>query len=188
MQRRAVPALLLVAAVSCPAAAGARALEREGTVALLPALRFPSGADGPAPGFTLSFALKPTRALEVGIDLGASRSEGGGGAYRLTAVPVGISFEWTPTPDWDVRPILHATAGKGFTAIDGAGGYREPTSYFALAGAGLTADLSADLGLYADAGYEYFRVKDATLGRLDAGGPLVRAGVYFRFDPVPARP
>lgn len=188
MRRRTLPASVVLALSLVPAAAGAEALEREGTVAILPTVRLPDGADGPAPGLTLSFAIRPTRTLAVGIGLAASRSEGGGGAYKLTALPVGISFGWTPTPDWNVRPLLHATAGKGFTAVDGEGGYREPTSYFALAGAGLAADLSADLGLYADAGYEYFRVKDDVLGKLDAGGPLVRAGVYFRFDPVPGRP
>lgn len=181
------PALLLAASLLVPVIASAEALEREGTVALLPAVRFPSDADGPAPGFTLSFGLKPTRSLEVGIDLGASRGEGGDGAYTLTTVPLGVSFEWTPMPDRDLRPVLHATVGKGFATVNGDGDYRELTSYFALAGAGLTADLSSDVGLYADAGYLYFRVKDDTLGRLDAGGPLVRAGVYFRWDPLPKR-
>lgn len=188
MPVRARPAFLLLALALAPTAAGAEALEREGTVAILPAVRSPSGADGPAPGLTLSFGIKPTRTLEVGIDLGASRSDGGGGAYHLTALPIGVSFEWTPAPDWDLRPVLHATAGKGFAAIDGEGGYRELTSYFALAAAGVTADLSSEIGLYADAGYQYFRVKDEALGRLDAGGPLVRAGVYFRWDPLPQRP
>ncbi len=185
---RAAWALGLAALLALPGAAGAKALEREGTVAILPELRFPDGADGPAPGLTLSFALKPLRALEVGIDLGVSRSEGGDGAYHVDALPLGVSFEWTPAPDWDVRPILHATVGKGFVSVDGAGGYRERTSYFALAGAGVTADLSSDVGLYADLGYRYFRVEDEILGRLDAGGPVARAGVYFRWDPVPARP
>jgi hypothetical protein len=181
-------AAALAAAVSLlPAAAAAKAREREGTVAILPAVGLPSGADAPAPGLTLSFGLKPTRTLEVGIDFSASHQEGRDGAFSLTAVPIGVSFEWTPTPDWDLRPVFHATAGKGFVSVDGDGGYRELTDYFVLAGAGLTADVSEDVGLYADLGYRYFRLDDGTEGRLDAGGPLARFGVYFRFDPVPDR-
>jgi hypothetical protein len=170
-----------------PAAAAAKAREREGTVAILPTVSLPSGADAPAPGLTLSFGLKPIRTLEVGIDFAASHHEGGDGAFTLTAVPIGVSFEWTPTPEWDLRPVVHATLGKGFVAVDGAGGYRERAEYFALAGAGVTADLSGDLGLYADLGYRYFRLDDDAEGRLDAGGPLARLGIYFRFDPAPDR-
>lgn len=179
--------VLIAGLLLVPVLASAEAREREGTVALLPAVGFPADADNPAPGLTLSFGIKPLRSLEVGIDVSFSRQEGGDGAHTLTAVPLGVSFEWTPTPDRDLRPILHATAGKGFASVSGAGGYRELTSWFGLVGAGVTADLSSVLGLYADAGYLYFRLKDDTLGGMDAGGPLVRAGIYFRWDPPAKR-
>ena len=52
---------------------------------------------------------------------------------------------------------------------------------------GLQADLNDTIGLMADVGYLYSRADDATLGTVDAGGAIVRAGVYFRWEPIPER-
>lgn len=186
LARRLLATLAVLALPLVPAAGAAEAREREGTVAILPAVRFPKGADAPAPGLTLSFGLKPSRTLEVGIDVSASRSGGTDGGY-LVAVPVGVSFEWTPLPALDVRPVIHATLGKAFVAVDGEGGYGEATPYFALAGAGITADLSSELGLYADGGYLVAGSGEGLPGSPEIGGPLVRLGIYFRWDPIPER-
>ena len=138
-----------------------------------------------APNLTLAFGFKPSSSLEVGIDLGGSYASGG--PVQIVAAPLMLRMSWTPLPDLDVRPVLHGGFGKQLMTVKGAGKYREHTPYAGLVGAGLQADLSAALGLQLDAGYLHARAEDEALGRIDGGGPFVRAGLYFRFEPTPER-
>lgn len=186
-------ALALAAALLLPSAAQARSLAREGTVAILPSARFgstPKGLDAPAaaPGLGLAFGFKPSASFELGIDVAGSMSEakGSGGSWRILGAPLLLRASWTPTPDLDWRPVLHAGVGKALVTVDGPS-YREhtPTAFFAALG--VQGDLSDTIGLMADVGYLHSRADDATLGRLDAGGAIVRAGVYFRWEPIPER-
>ena len=176
-----------------PATGHARSLAREGTVAILPTARFasqPDGLDGSsvAPGVGLAFGFKPSASFEIGIDVGASLSsgKGHGGTWDLLGAPLLLRFSWTPTPDFDVRPVFHAGVGKALVTVDGPG-YREHTPYAFQATAGLQADLSESVGLWVDGGYLLARAEDPALGRIDGGGVLARAGVYFRWEPIPER-
>lgn len=168
-----------------PAKASARALEREGTVAVLTAVRAPSRVPGAklVPGLALSFGFKPLVALEFAVDIAAHYVQAD--AFSMTTLPLGLTLKWTPLPSYELRPIFTATLGKEFVALDGpAGRYREHTPYLLVFSGGAVADLGSLAGIYADVGYQYARVKDTLHGVLDAGGPLVRAGVYFRWEPL----
>lgn len=192
---RRLAALALGTALLAPGLAHARSLAREGTVAILPGARFsqaPDGTDGSpvAPELGLSFGFKPSASLEVGIDVLGSRTTAkpeAGGELELTGVPLLLRFSWTPMPDYDVRPLLTAGLGKALVSVDGAGGYREHTPWAALATVGMQADLSSSLGLWIDGGYLFARADDPKIGRVDGGGILARAGLYFRFEPIPER-
>jgi len=190
----AIPLALAALAGLIPSAAAARSLAREGTVAILPSARFgstPAGFDGGAvaPALGLSFGFKPEAALEVAIDVGLSRAilEGAGARWEVLSVPLAVRLGWTPTPALDVRPVLHLGVGKALVAVDGPA-YREHTPWVLQATAGVQADLSDAVGLWIDGGYLHARTEDPALGDVDAGGVLARAGLYFRFEPLPARP
>lgn len=189
--------LLVVAATVAavlPLRSEAEALSREGIVGILPSATF-SPQTGPgdgrqaAFGGTLAFGFKPSAPLEVGIDISGSTStlqQADGRDLRLWSVPFLLRLSWTPTPKWDLRPVFHVGAGKALIMVDGAS-YKEHTPLVAQATAGLQMDLSETTGLWFDVGYLYARAEDPDLGKLDAGGPLARAGIYFRWEPVPER-
>ncbi|AKU90395.1 hypothetical protein [Vulgatibacter incomptus] len=186
-------ALLLALTLAwLPLSAGAEAREREGTVAILPAARLargPAGVEngGAAPAMVLAFGFKPTASSEVGIDVGATALgvRANDGRYDVVGVPILLRGSWSPAPRWDVRPVLHAGLGKELVLVYGPGDvYREHTPLALMAAAGIAADLSNEIGLSADLGYLYGRADDPGLGRLDGGGGFIRAGVYFRWDPV----
>ncbi len=183
---------LLMLLTLTPVASSAAALAREGTVAILPAARLastPTGLDneGAAPAMMLAFGFKPNASLEVGIDVGLSSAglRAGAGRYDLLIVPLLLRGSWTPTPRWDLRPVVHAGVGKELLLVYGPRGeYREHTPTAAMGAVGIQADLSTSIGLALDLGYLYASAKDPALGRLDGGGPFVRAGLYFRWEPV----
>ncbi len=186
-------AALAAALLALAPAAHAESLAREGTVAILPTARFakaPAGLDGAAaaPGLGLSFGFKPSASFELGIDIAASMTEatGKGGTWSVLGAPLMLRFTWTPTPHLDVRPVLSAGLGKALVTVDGPA-YREHTPYAMQATAGLQADLSDKVGLMLDAGYLHSRADDPTLGTVNAGGAIVRGGVYFRWEPIPER-
>jgi len=190
---RAAGGLAAAALLLAPAAGAAKSLAREGTVAILPTARFasqPKGFDGAAvaPALALAFGFKPSADLELGIDIGASMAsaKGAGGTWDLLGAPLLVRLSWTPMPAWDVRPVFHLGAGKALITVDGPS-YREHTPFALQATAGLQADLSDALGLWVDGGYLHARAEDPVLGTVDGGGALARAGLYFRWEPIPAR-
>lgn len=182
--------VLAILAGDVPARAGTR--DGEGLVAILPMVRWgarPSGLDnrGFAPALVASFGMRPTAATELAIELGGTLSGASrdGGRFDFTAVPLLLRGSVTPLPDASVRPVLHAGVGKELLLVYGPGSeYQEHTPTVLMAAVGLQADLSDALGLQADAGYLHARASAPGLGTVDGGGVFVRAGLYFRWDPV----
>ena len=189
-----VARLLLVPALLClPQGAQARALDREGTVAILPALRIgsiPAGSEGASlgPDLTLGFAYRPEARFEVGIDLGAgfTERERAGERWEIVSVPVLARFGRTPTPHLDWRPVFQGAVGKAFVSVDGPA-YREHAPWVLQATAGLQAELSERIGLQADVGWRYAEAEDPALGSIDLGGFIARAGLFIRLEPEPRR-
>jgi len=187
-----VASLALSWLVAAPDEAAAKALDGEGIVAILPALRVAASPAGPddaraAPSFALAFGIKARPSLEVGIDVGVSSQvlEQGGERRDLYALPLLLRASWTPTPGWETRPVIHAGLGKSLILVYGRGDeYRELTPDAFMAALGFQADLSPRIGVAADLGYLHARARDPSLGVLDGGGPFVRAGLYFRWEPV----
>jgi hypothetical protein len=180
-------ALLLCA----PLPSHARSLDREGTVSILPTARLAHGpaglhAGGAAPGLTFAFGYKPSADLRVGIDLGGSQVVGrnGGGRFDVTAVPLLLALDWILMPNSEIRPVLQAAAGKEFLAVRQGSYYRELTPTVVQVAAGVQADVSDSLGVLLDAGYLLGRATDPRVGRVDGGGPFVRLGITFRFEPT----
>ncbi|HWV38698.1 MAG TPA: hypothetical protein VN033_09520 [Vulgatibacter sp.] len=190
--RRAACCCLALATLAQARPAQARAIEREGIVAILPAARFgarPAGLDnrGFAPALTVSFGLRPTAATELAIEVGGTVFGAGRGADRLDVigVPLLVRGSYTPTPARELRPILHAGVGKQLLLVEAPGGeYQEHTPTVAMAAAGLQADLTEAMGLQADVGYLFARAKAPGMGEIDGGGVFVRAGLFFRWEPV----
>lgn len=180
-------ACLLVLLALPPREAAAAAVEREGIVAILPAARWGQGDVGIAPKLGLSFGIRALAALEVGVDVAASRASvhAEGRDNEFFSLPLLLRGSWTPTPQWDLRPVVHAGIGKALVIVDGGSSKdREHTPQAFMAAAGIQADLSESVGMAADVGYLHLRTNDPKLGSLDGGGPFVRAGVYFRWEPV----
>lgn len=190
--RAAGPLLLGAALALAPAEGRSRALDREGTVAILPTLRGGRGPGGDgsglAPELALAFSYRPEARFEVGIDLGAgvSEREGAGGTWQVVAVPIAVRLGWTPTPDLDWRPVVQGSVGKAFVSVYGPA-YREHTPWVVQATAGLQGDLSRRLGLLAEVGWRHARATDPALGRVELGGWIARAGLVFRWEPEPRR-
>lgn len=189
---RVTTASLLACVVTLvPAVGHARSLAREGTVALLGGARLSlrEGADGPGPMGAISFGFKPDPRLEVAVDVGISPTSATNefGPHDLLSVPLTLGFEWTPTPAFDVRPVLGLQVGKALLQADGPTGELEKTPYALAASAGIAWDLSSDLGLEAQVGYLYAAEDVAGTGWLDGGGLFALAGAFFRFEPVPER-
>jgi len=181
-----------LAAVAPARQAHARAIEGEGIVAILPAARWggkPASLDnrGFAPALTASFGLRPTASTELAIEIGGTIFGSGqdAGRFDFVGMPLLVRGSYTPTPGRELRPVFHAGVGKELVLVYGPGKeYQEHTPTVAMAAAGLQADLTDAIGLQADAGYLYARARAPGVGELDGGGVFVRAGMFFRWDPV----
>lgn len=180
------------AAVSAARQAHASVIEGEGIIAILPSARWggkPASLDnrGFAPSLTASFGLRPSASTELAIEIGGTLfgASQDAGRFDFVGMPLLLRGSYTPTPAKDLRPVFHAGVGKELVLVYGPDGkYQEHTPNVAMVAAGLQADLNDAIGLQADAGYLYARARAPGVGELDGGGVFVRAGMFFRWDPV----